>query len=223
MLKFKQINYYKIDHKKLIVMMFNLYLICFIIGGIFVSLSALGGLDGADFELEIDHDFESDVEIVPYEDEDQEKKSFILWQKFLTILPITSLKFWTFGLCFFGLTGLVFSFLKIVNSQLIIFILSLFVGLTCGISMVTVLRNLRKNQANSLLKSDDLAGLFGVVEVPFNQESKGKISINIQGSMLDCVAVTQEAKEFQKGDKVLIVGRENNKVWVVSQTLLEDE
>jgi membrane protein implicated in regulation of membrane protease activity len=229
--------------------MFNLYLFTFIVGGFFVGLSVLSGIDGANFDLdsdgdfdfdadgdfdldsdgdfEIEQSFDSDIEITPYGDEDQEKKRILPRKRRKFPLPITSFKFWTFGSCFFGLTGLALTWLnRGITSNVvtyIIFGISLFVGLTCGIGIVAVLRNLRKNQGNSLLKSEELAGLEGVVEVPFNTESRGKIRVNIKDSTMDFVAVTQEAKDFKKGDKVLVVGRENNKIWVVSQNLLEDE
>ena len=209
----------------------NIYLFSFIIGGIFVSLSALSGIDGADFDQDFDFDsdhyfdipLDSDIEITPYEEENKEEDRIIPRQRKFPRLPITSFKFWTFGSCFFGLTGLVLSWLNTGISTNFILVVSIFVGLTCGISMVSVLRNLRKNQANSLLKSEEIAGLLGVVEVPFNPQSKGKIRVNIKDLIVDFMAITEEDKEFQKGDKVLVVGRENNKVWVVSANVLEDE
>jgi len=163
------------------------------------------------------------VEITPYEEENKEEDRIIPLQRKFPRLPITSFKFWTFGSCFFGLTGLVLSWLNTGIATNFILVVSIFVGLTCGISMVSVLRNLRKNQANSLLKSEEIAGLLGVVEVPFNPQSKGKIRVNIKDLIVDFMAITEEDKEFQKGDKVLVVGRENNKVWVVSANVLEDE
>ena len=212
--------------------MFSIYLFSFLIGGVFVSLSVLGGIDGANFDQDFDFDsdgdldfeaeFEADVDVTSYGDENREKERIIPRKRKFPRLPITSLKFWTFGSCFFGLTGLVLTFLKTGISANVVLILSLLVGLICGTSIVVILRSLRQNRPNSLLKSEELAGLCGVVEIPFNPESKGKIRLNIQDSIIDFVALTEEKKEFKKGDKVLVVGMENNKVWVVSeQNLLE--
>ena len=39
---------------------------------------------------------------------------------------------------------------------------------------------------------------------------------------IDLAAATEEKTRFERGEKVLILGRENNKVWVVSQAHLQD-
>ncbi|NES86588.1 MAG: NfeD-like protein [Moorea sp. SIO2B7] len=197
--------------------MFTIYLFSFIIGGIFVSLAVVAGFDGTDF----DHDFDTDIEISDHSNHDQEALIKRKQRRKLPRLPFTSLKFWTFGSCFFGLTGILLSILQTNMAPGLIASISVAIGLICGTSIVSVLRNLRQNQADSLVRPDDLIGLCGIVEIPFDSNSKGKIRVNVKGSIIDFVALTENTRELTKGDNVLVVGMENNKVWVVSQDALE--
>lgn len=180
--------------------MFTLYLLCLAIGGVFVALAAIAGLDGVDF----DSDFDTDIEL-----RDQSRLQLKL--------PFLSLRFWTFGGCFFGLTGVILSRLTPTLSPSWIAIIAIMMGGLCGTAIVWALRSLQQQQADSLVRSQDLLGLAGVVELPFDRHSRGKIRIVIKGSTVQFMAMTTDESCFNPGDKVVIVGRENNKVWVVSE------
>lgn len=199
--------------------MFALYTLCAIVGGAFVILAAVAGVDGPDFDLE----FDTDIELTAPREEEagdsifrrkRPRKQF--W------LPVTSLKFWTFGSCFFGLTGLVLSRSQSSLSRGAIAAISLAVGIVCGTAIAVILRRLRQHQADSLIRPNDLLGLPGTVEIPFDRDSKGKIRVNVKGSSLDLVALTESDKVFNRGEQVYIVGFENNKVWVVERESLEN-
>ena len=195
--------------------MFNLYLVCLVVGGVFVALAAVAGLDGVDF----DQDFDADVELLDKSDP-AEKRSILQRankRRRGLGLPFLSLRFWTFGGCFFGLTGVILSLLNPALSTTGIAWISIAVGSSLGTAMVWVLRMLRRQQADSLIRSDDLLGLPGIVEIPFDRNSKGKVRLNIKGSTLDLIAVTEDNQEFTPGEQAFIVGVEKNKVWVVSE------
>jgi hypothetical protein len=68
-----------------------------------------------------------------------------------------------------------------------------------------------------MVRADDLLGLPTIVEIPFNQNSRGKVRLNIKGTTLDMMAMTEDLQEFSKGDQAFVVGVEKNKVWVVSE------
>ena len=72
----------------------------------------------------------------------------------------------------------------------------------------------RKEIVDSMMKPEDLVGLCGIVELPFDAESKGKIRVDVKGSMVDLLALTDDQQEFQIGDRVLIIQMQENKVWV---------
>jgi membrane protein implicated in regulation of membrane protease activity len=200
--------------------MLPIYLFCFIIGGIFVALAALAGLDGVEF----DHDFDPDIEVREESPSNQEEKIFTQTRRRRRItlwLPFLTLKFWTFGSCFFGLTGILLS-LFTEMSELPIASMSLVVGVFCGTSMVWVLRNLRRHQADSLIHPHDLMGVSGKVTIPFDSQSRGKVQLNLKGSMIDYVAFTEDPKGFQKGDRVFVVGLKNNQLWVVPDDSIDN-
>lgn len=195
--------------------MASAYFFCLIIGGAFVALSAFAGLDGVDF----DQDFEPDLEVVDRPSKNgntlfnsQRRRKF--W------LPLFSFKFWTFGSCFFGLTGILLSYLSPTLSPTITAIISIVVGILCGTIMAWVLHTLKHNQVDSLVRSADLVGLSGTVEIPFDKNSKGKIRVNVKESMVEFMAFTEESWEFTRGEKAFIVGVENNRVWVISEGYL---
>ena len=191
--------------------MLKLYFFCLVIGGIFVGLAALAGLDGVDF----DSDFDPDVALNDPSSASKSRSIFHRSRRRWQVL--FSLRFWTFGGCFFGLTGVLLSWLTPSLSAHWIVTLSLLVGICCGGVMVWILSQLRQQQADSLVRCDDLLGLTGVVQLPFDAQSLGKIRVAVKGTSVDLMALTSDDSSFKLGDQVVVVGREQNKVWVVSQ------
>lgn len=196
--------------------MLPIYIFSFTVGGVFVALAALSGLDGADF----DHPFDTDIEVT------EASRNMEAGEKILTLtkypkkmtlwLPFLTVKFWTFGSCFFGLTGIILSKFTPEIPELAIASISLLMGSFCGTSMVWVLQSLRRHQADSLIRANDLIGLSAKVLIPFDSKSKGKVQLNLKGSTIDFVAFTDEEKGFNRGDRVLVVGLKHNQLWVVS-------
>ena len=201
--------------------MLNVYWLCFAIGGTFVLLAVLSGLDGVDFG---DHDAEihvdADTELVDATNRSAIYRS-VRWYSSLSILK--SLKFWTFSICFFGLTGLVLSNLSVAIAPPVVAIVSVMMGLACGALVAGSLRALRRQKSDSLVRSDELVGLTGTVELPFNKHSRGKVRLQIKGSLIDSIAYTDDGKEFKPGDRVLVISTEQNRLWVVSADPLNEE
>lgn len=198
--------------------MLTLYLFCLTIGGGFVILSAFAGLDGIDFDPHFEIDVElseppKDAETLPTRKNHKPRQ-----RRFH--LPFFSLRFWTFGSCFFGLTGFVLTKLNLLFSPGLIFAISLGVGVSFGTTIVGILRRLHQQQANSLILSEDLIGLSGTVEIPFDQTCKGTVRLYLKESMVDVVAITEDDYHFQKGDKVFVVGRNHHKILVIPEEAL---
>ncbi len=194
--------------------MLTLYWSCFLIGGIFVVLAVVGGIDGIEFELELD----SDVEL--FDRTDRPSSSLISPRRKRRQLPFLSLmknlKFWTFGSCFFGLTGVLLSQIQTGLPTLVITLIAIGMGLICGTAISGTLLYLRRQQADSLISHDDLVGLAGTVEIPFDAQTRGKVRLKVKGSLLEVVAFTDGANVFQPGEQVVVVGTQENRVWVVS-------
>lgn len=202
--------------------MLSVYWFCLAIGGVFVLLAVLGGLDGADFDIHFDTHFDthidSDVEVT--DPGDRQKESVLNfnaprlspWRFLLGILK--SLKFWTFGVCFFGLTGLVLSQLTVLPG--LVAIAAVGMGILCGAIVAGVLQALRYRQVDSLVRANDLVGLTGTVELPFDVSSRGKVCLLVKGTRVTFMAYTDEGRELEIGEQVLVVGTEQNRLWVVS-------
>ncbi|MCL6435458.1 MAG: NfeD-like protein [Leptolyngbyaceae cyanobacterium HOT.MB2.61] len=207
--------------------MLSIYWCCFAIGGVFVLLAVVGGLDGADYDIHFDTDsdtsIDADVELTDPGDRENSNRLLLrpqrsgVWPFLIGILK--SLKFWTFGLCFFGLTGLVLSQFSLPGG--LVAIAATGMGILCGALISGILQALRQQQVNSLVRANDLVGLTGTVELPFDATSRGKVRLLVKGTMANFTAYTDETKEFSMGEQVLVVGTEHNRLWVVSANSLD--
>ncbi|WP_017297034.1 OB-fold-containig protein [Nodosilinea nodulosa] len=200
-----------------------IYGLCFIVGGIFVLLAAVGGLDGAhiagDFDVDAhlpDHidihfpDHVDDIDAGTQIDQTLTALRSRWW------LPFLSLRFWTFALCFFGLTGLLLQLVQPRPPGWLGALIAVLMGFFCGLVAALVLRALGRQSVSSLIRPEDLTGQIGTVEIPFDAHSRGKVYLSLSGSRVSFLAMTQEEREFQRGDSVLVVGLERDKLWVAA-------
>lgn len=162
-------------------------------------------------DLEADSDLQVDTDLDLLRGSPKRRRRLPGW-----LAVFTSFKFWTFGGCFFGLTGLVLSAVETSLPPMVTLGLALGIGWLCGTGLVLALRHLKHRQVNSLVRNEDFAGLLGTVELPFDRNSKGKVCLEVGGSTLHLVAQTDEERSFQPGEPVLVVGRTQNRLWVVS-------
>lgn len=197
--------------------MLTVYWLCFAAGGVFVLIAILSGVDGADFAA---HDFDihldDDVEVTDFPDRSPPspfRSRQIPWYSIFGI--VKTLKFWTFAICFFGLTGLVLSHMAVKLPTTLITIVAIVMGIICGSLVAGSLRWLRRRHVDSLVRANDLVGLTGIVEIPFDQTSRGKVRLLVKGTMIDMIANTDDEKPLQTGDRVLVVGTDQNRLWVV--------
>ena len=94
--------------------------------------------------------------------------------------------------------------------------ISIAIGIFIGALIVWFIYFWRRREViDSLMKPEDLIGLEGIVELPFDTNSRGKVRVNVKGSMVDLSAQTDDQEGFQVGDRVLIIQMQANKVWVV--------
>ncbi|MGD1849173.1 MAG: NfeD family protein [Cyanophyceae cyanobacterium] len=187
------------------------YGICLAVGGVFVALAAIGGIDGAEFETEFDFDVgDRNRPGVP-------RPAYLPWI-FRVLKVLLSLKFWTFGLCFFGVAGLL---LRILSPGLPVTVevgVAIAIGVFCGGTTVGLLRWLKnQEQANSLLTTDDWIGACGIVEIPFDQDSRGKVKLEVKGTQVRIQSRTSEVKNFERGERVVVIRVEDNKAWIVAE------
>ena len=219
----------------------SIYWFCFVIGGVFVAIATLGGAGDADFDADADVDFDVDADLdadfdadldtdldgdldgaapdVDFDgqiDTDLQLLKKVKGAYIFSLNILTSFKFWTVGGFFFGLTGLSLGWVQPNWPAVLIFCSALIMGILLGGTLAIALRHLARRHADSLIRTEDFAGRLGVVELPFDAHSKGKVRVEIRGSVLRMMALTDDSKKFVPGDKVLVVNVENNRLWVVS-------
>ena len=192
-----------------------IYGLCFIVGGLFVLLAAVGGLDGVDIDTDFDFDAEvsaniDDIDVGTQIDQTLTALRDRWW------LPFLSLRFWTFALCFFGLTGLLITLMQPSLAGWVGALIAVLMGLFCGLVAALVLRSLGRQSVSSLICPETLTGQIAMVEIPFDANSRGKVCLRLRDSTISFFAITQEERSFQRGDSVLVVGLEHNKLWVAS-------
>jgi membrane protein implicated in regulation of membrane protease activity len=112
-----------------------------------------------------------------------------------------------------------------MNNQLLtIALISLGVGIGLAILLLILVQWKRLNQqVNSLVDSNSLIGLIGIVQIPFDKNSKGKVRVNLQGNLIDLLAITEAEEQFNLGDKVLILQFQDNRVLVISEKYLKSD
>ncbi|NJO93219.1 MAG: NfeD-like protein [Hydrococcus sp. RM1_1_31] len=103
-------------------------------------------------------------------------------------------------------------------------IISVLIGVFLGILIAITIKVFRKKQEiDSLIRPINMVGALGTVEVPFDSKSRGKVRVNLRGSIVDFTAYTDCPFSFNRGDKVLIVEIKNNRAWVISADDLRSE
>jgi hypothetical protein len=211
-----------------------LYVAGLVGGGIFVLLAALGGLDGAnvagdDWDAQGLLDFAqagsdggsegegegtpglTDGDLDAQRPKGRRRRSRFPW------LPFLRWRFWTFGLCFFGLMGLLLGWLQPSLPPLVALLWAVGTGTAIGTAATWILAWLQlQGDSDSLLKPEDWVGAAGVVELPFDASSRGKVRLVVRGSPVAVQAITREARAFQPGDRVFVIALEGGRAWVTS-------
>jgi membrane protein implicated in regulation of membrane protease activity len=216
--------------------MLVVYLSSLIIGGSLLSLSLFAGGHDADADADgFDHDvgadgFDHDVDAgdldaaeldgdadVDHDAEDVHGSVGVIdaW------LPLTSVRFWTFFLAFFGLVGTALLLTSPMALPLTL-IPSGGVGYVSGIAAVRVLRSLARQQIGSTMADDELVGEVGVLLLPVGPEQDGKIRVQVAGRTLELIAQSED-EELKVGDSAVVLGvRDDGGVWVSKAPLLGD-
>lgn len=198
-------------------MLVYLYLFALIVGGVLLGASILLGGDhdagaDADGDLHLDTDLGADADADADAGSDADaghelthgdavgghgSADFFLWS-------FRSIRFWTFFLAFFGLTGLALTWLGLVESQWLGLALAVGMGGLTGLGAAAVLRALGTDQSATVASSADYVGKTARVVVPVRKGGVGKVRIQLRGTTVDVLATTDE-EEFSSRDEALII------------------
>ncbi len=194
-------------------MLIYLYLFGLIVGGVLLGSSLLLGGHDADVDAELDADFDADL------DADGEAHlgdhlahgapvagagaDLVLWR-------FRSLRFWTFFLAFFGLSGTLLEGLGLVESPLFTLAAALGMGGLAGFGSTEVVRRLSADTSGAAPESQDYVGKSARVVVPVKPGGVGKVRIQLKGTTVDVLAETLEG-EFAAREEALIVEMDGTK------------
>lgn len=191
-------------------MLLTLYLIALATGGTLVLASlALGGDHDADADAELEGDADASAE--GHGDDAGWGDGFDAW------LPVTSLRFWTFFLAFFGLTGTLLSGLSLAAATPAA-VAAVAVGYISGVVCVRVIRSMQGQVVDSSVSGDDLIGAGGRVVVPLGRGQTGKVRLEIKGRTVEVLADTEEEAALTAGQAVMVYAVQDDGRVLVSRS-----
>lgn len=223
---------------------FLTYVFCLIVGGAFVALSVFGGLFEADADLDhdIDADFDADLDIDHDFDVDADADFDVdadgdfdldadaehgydgdievnVSRRFN---PLTSFKFYTFALAFFGLTGVIFTLLGLMDSVAGVFALSLIIGLISGLGVAYVLHRVNTGTGGEGVTERDYVGASGQVVLPVGSGKRGKVRMQIKGRTIEMLAESADDEVvLDFNEECFVLGVEDGVAKVVHPSTLQ--
>lgn len=123
---------------------------------------------------------------------------FLLWS-------VVSLRFWTFFLAFFGLTGLALDGFGLVPPGALGPSLAVGTGLLVAWSAMAVLRRLSTGSSSSHATERDYVGKTARVLVPVGPSGVGKVRVRVGGQDVDLLATTDDPAGFRRADEALVI------------------
>lgn len=121
-----------------------------------------------------------------------------------------SLRFWTFFLTFFGLTGVALLKLGVTQSTVLATIAALAMGSFAGTSVVWAYRTINRRSSNSLSGESDLIGKTGRILVAVSPGVLGKLRVQVKGSTVDLLAKSDET--FAIDEEAIVIEMDDTMV-----------
>ena len=120
-----------------------------------------------------------------------------------------STPFWSFGLTGFGLSGLLMELLVRNSAGWLTQLIALTMGAGMGLVATRLLRVIGRREADSLVRSDDLIGLEGVVTLAMDAEQRGFVELSVRGTLLRRPALSCNGA-LALNTKVVVVASEDH-------------
>ena len=120
-----------------------------------------------------------------------------------------STPFWSFGLTGFGLSGLLMQLLVRNSAGWVSQLIALTIGGGMGLAATQLLRVIGRREADSLVRSDDLIGLEGVVTLAMDAEQRGFVELSVRGTLLRRPALSCKGA-LAPNTKVVVVASDDH-------------
>ena len=180
--------------------MLGIYWGTFLFGAILIASSIfLGDGDGdgdMDKDVSFDKDFSLDVDGETGGDFDS-----MGW------LPFLSLRFWTFFLGLFGLSGIMLTGLDTGFTTTLV--TSGFLGVGMAYPISYLFQHLKRDSVTSNTSSETYTQEMATTLLPFNPNGQGKIRISNGGELIDVIATNPTSHSIEEGAEVLIVSMDD--------------
>jgi len=186
---------------------FSAYIVCLLAGGVVLGASAFGGHDSAghdsgdahvgDAHAGAGHDT-GDAHAGDAHDGHEGHHDWAAW------LPFLSLRFWTWGVTFFGLAGLVLTLGGTPPG--LVPALATLAGVGSGWGATYVLGRLTRDAVGVLPEASTHIGREGKLLLPLQRGGRSKVRLSIGGVQTDLLAETDVQGEIPANSTVLVVG-----------------
>lgn len=188
--------------------MLALYLATAACGVVLIGVSVLlGGSADADADLDLDADVDVDVDVDVDADVDVDGDAevdhdatglFALgsW------LPFLSMRFWTFFVFSFGLSGSLLTFFAV--PWLLTLLLALGLGFGLGWAAALFFKALLRDQVTGDTGLEALVGREATVVLNIREGARGKIAIESYAGRIELLATSGDGRALSRGERVLV-------------------
>lgn len=118
-------------------------------------------------------------------------------------LPFLSIRFWTFALASFGLTGLLLRLPGLAEP--LAGIIATLMGLAVGTGVAYTFRTLQRQSVSGTVGLTHIRGEEAQVMLPVARGKLGKVRLLIDGQYVDLPARTQDERSLNRGEVALVV------------------
>ena len=175
--------------------MLSAYIVCFLAGGIVLGASMFGGHDSDSGDAHVGDSHVGDA---------HGGTDHAGHHEWAARLPFLSLRFWTWGVTFFGLAGLALT-LGGTPTPLVP-VLATVGGLGSGWGASWALGRLTRDAVGVLPEASSHVGREGKLLLPLRRGVRSKIRLSIGGVETDLLAETDIEAEIPAPSTVLVVG-----------------
>lgn len=204
--------------------MLYLYLVAAGFAGTFIAFTLAAGADADVGDSELGQSAGDPASTHPHDASHGHPGAFAPWlaDASFSWLPLTSLRFWTFAVAFFGMAGAALTWLAGTGAVLTL-VLAVTVGWVTGIVASWFTHVLAVRESSSQVGDGDLEGASGLVVVGLAKGQIGKIRVDAKGRTFDVLAQTDDEAPLAAGTQVLIVSMAGGRAMVAALAASEGE